>query len=184
MEKFVESIRRHLQSICREHFTNVELKKPLTETEVQSFNDQTNCYVCDKALGNDKIMSYCHLSGNFRGAVHFECDQTFRIPYHIPIFFHNISENDLHLVIKEMWRTKRDKTKLESISVTSKDYTTVSSKLVVKDGNNVNICHIELRFLDSYRFLPNSLHYLVKNLKKEDYVETTRNLDCLMLMRF
>jgi len=49
-------------------------------------------------LGEDKVRDHCHLTGKFRGAAHNECNLQYRVPRFIPVFFHNVSRYDAHLL--------------------------------------------------------------------------------------
>ena len=62
----------------------------------------TTCHICEKELGEDRVIDHCHLTGKFRGAAHKKCNLNYRIPNFIPVFFHNLSGYDSHLFIKKI----------------------------------------------------------------------------------
>ena len=55
-----------------------------------------------------KIKKYCrvrdhsHYTGNYRGAAHSICDLKYSIPKDIPIVFHDGSNYDYHIIIREL----------------------------------------------------------------------------------
>jgi len=51
--------------------------------------------------GKIKVRDHDHLTGEFRGAAHSNCNLNYKIPRFIPIYFHNFSEYDAHLFVKE-----------------------------------------------------------------------------------
>ena len=95
--------------------------------------------------------------GKYRGPAHNICninvkqkDSNF-----IPFAFHNFSNYDCHMFFKKLVDLKKDKVKFKIIPKTNEEY------IAVKYG-----C---IRFIDSYRFLSESLDELVKNLDEEDF---------------
>ena len=71
----------------------------------------------------------------------------------IPILFHNFSNYDCHLFFKTLIDRKPDYINLSVIPKTNEEYISVNYGC--------------LRFIDSYRFLEDSLDELVKTLKQE-----------------
>ena len=89
----------------------------------------------------------------------------YRVPSCIPVIFHNLSGYDAHLFIKELGKNSRD---LEVIAKNKEDYISFSvdvavDKYVDKEGNEKEKL-IELRFIDSFKFMSSSLDSLTKNL--------------------
>ena len=88
----------------------------------------------------------------------------YKIPSYIPVVFHNLSGYDAHLFIRELGK------KAENIGVIAKnkeDYITFSVKVVVdkyidKEGQERDKT-IELRFIDSFKFMASSLDSLMNN---------------------
>ena len=97
------------------------------------------------------------MTGKYRGPAHNSCninvkqkDSNF-----IPFVFHNFSNYDCHMFFKRLVDIKKDKVKFKIIPKTDEEY------ISVKYG-----C---IRFIDSYRFLSESLDKLVKNLDEDDF---------------
>ena len=106
---------------------------------------------------SDKVRDHCHLTGKYRGPAHNTCninvkqkDSNF-----IPVAFHNFSRYDSHMFFKRLVGLRKDKVKFKIIPKTNEEY------IAVKYG-----C---IRFIDSYRFLSESLDKLVKNLDEDEF---------------
>ena len=90
----------------------------------------------------------------------------YRIPSSIPVVFHNLSCYDAHLFIRELGRHSRET--MEVIAKNKEDYISFSvevavDKYVDKLGNKKDKL-IELRFIDSFKFMVTSLDSLTRNL--------------------
>ena len=83
--------------------------------------------------------------------------------------FHNLSGYDSHLFIKELAASSTDGAKMGVITKNKEDHISFSIKVEVdKYIDNKNGIEkskeIELRFIDSFKFMSSSLHSLVNNL--------------------
>ena len=99
--------------------------------------------------------------------------------------FHNLSGYDTHLFIRELGADTAD---MEVIAKNKEDYISFSIKVLVKkyiDKNGEEKDKlIELRFIDSFKFMSSSLDSLTKNLIRgenklfsfEDYTELQYDL--------
>ncbi|CAH3198785.1 unnamed protein product, partial [Porites evermanni] len=91
----------------------------------------------------------------------------------IPVILHNLQGYDAHLFIKKLSKIRGDFTCIPS---TEEKYISFSKKVKVdeyqnKDGKTISL-NLELRFIDSFKFLQTSLANLVKNLQPDDFVNT------------
>ena len=81
---------------------NCEKKEiiPLTQDEINRYNEQEICYICKEKFGLDKNdenyanrkkvkEDHCHNTGKFRGPAHSICNLKYKIPKEIPIIIHN-----------------------------------------------------------------------------------------------
>ena len=130
--------------------TNLELQ---ITPEEESFKLAEECWLCEEPFTEDKVRDHDHLTGKYRGAAHnicnINCKQ--RSSSFVPIFLHNFSGYDCHLIFQELL-----------IQAFEKGY---EPKITPKSMENyVSIQVGCLRFLDSYRFLSSSLDKLVKSL--------------------
>ena len=89
----------------------------------------TTCHICEKELGEDRVIDHCHLTGKFRGAAHTKCNLNYWIPNFIPVFFHNLSGYDSHLFIKKLKTNNGDD--ITCIPKTEENYISFSKKIIV-----------------------------------------------------
>lgn len=134
--------------------------------ERKRFEAATKCHICEKELGEDKVRDHCHITGMFRGAAHNMCNLQYRIPKFFPVVFHNLTGYDAHLFIKKIGGTEN---KINVIPCNEEKYISFSKEVLVdkfvnKEGKEVEVKR-ELRFIDSFRFMPSSLGALAKNLR-------------------
>ena len=110
-----------------------------------------------KNIESGKVRDHCHLTSKYQGPSHNICninvkqkDSNF-----IPFAFHNFSNYDCHMFFKKLVDLKKEKVKFEIIPKTNEEY--------------ISVRYGCIRFIDSYRFLSESLDKLVKNLNEDDF---------------
>ena len=140
-----------LEKITSKYFkTKLELE--MSQEEVQ-FQLAEECWLCENPLEGEKVRDHDHLTGKYRGAAHNICNINCKqkSSSFVPIFFHNFSGYDCHLIFQELL-----------IQAFEKGY---EPKIIPKSLENYVSVQVGcLRFLDSYRFLSSSLNKLVKSL--------------------
>ena len=155
---------------------------PLTKKQWNKYKKATKCHICYKpfTLRDPKVRDHCHYTGLYRGPAHSLYNMRYKIPSYIPVVFHNLSGYDAHLFIRELGAHTSD---MEVIAKNKEDYISFSIKVPVDSYIDKNREEkdklIELRFIDSFKFMSPSLDSLTKNLvsggKKlfgfEDYSE-------------
>ena len=64
----------------------------------------TECWICDNDYINDdvKARDHCHITGEYRGFIHRDCNINIKLNHKIPVVFHNLKKYDSHLVIQEL----------------------------------------------------------------------------------
>ena len=159
----------------------------LTKKQWKKYKRSTKCHICYKPFTqtNLKVRDHCHYTGLYRGPAHLLCNLRYKIPSYIPVVFHNLSGYDTHLFIRELGAHTFE---MGVIAKNKEDYISFSIKVPVdsyidKNGEEKDKL-IELRFIDSFKFMSSSLDSLTKNLfsrgKKlfgfEDYSELQYNL--------
>ena len=110
-------------------------------------------------------MVHCHYVDRYRGSAHRNCNLRYRIPHYFPVAFHNLSGYDAHLFINELGKHSSD---IGVIAKNKEDYITFSFKVAIdrytnKNGNEKDKT-IELRFINSFKFMAPSLDLLMNNL--------------------
>ena len=176
MEKFVEWIEEDVKEIA--NIPDVEMIISLDE--LKQFNEATKCWICNKEFDdtadekgyrkNEKVKDHCHYTGRFRGAAHNSCNLKYKKPKFIPVVFHNLSGYDSHLFIKNLGFT--DGT-IDCIPNNEEKYISFTKNTVVgsytdKKGKDKPIKH-KIRFIDSFKFMSDSLESLVNNLPDDGF---------------
>ena len=160
---------------------------PLTKKQWNKYKKATKCYICYKpfTLRDPKVRDHCHYTGLYRGPAYSLCNLRYKIPSYISVVFHNLSGYNIHLFIRELGAHTSD---MVVITKNREDYISFSIKVPVDSYIDKNLEEkdklIELRFIDSFKFMSSSLDSLTKNLvsggKKlfgfEDYSELQYDL--------
>ena len=168
---------------------NCEKKEmiPLTDEEKESYENQKICHICEKEFSTDnkdkkyhKVRDHCHYTGKYRGAAHNNCNLRYKIPKEIPVVFHNGSTYDYHFIIKQLAR--EFKGNFECLGENTEKYITFSVP-IKKEHDNGKPSIYKLKFIDSYRFMQDSLSNLVNNLSGIDnkepdnkFIDTMRSM--------
>ena len=136
----------------------------MTDDDTEDYKSINICRFCGKNIETDKIRGPCHLTSKYRGPAHSVCNinVTQQQTYIIPFIFHNFSSYDCHMFFKRLVDLKNDKVKFKIIAKTNEQY------IFVRYG-----C---IKFIDSYRFLSESLDKLVKNLDESFLINGNTSL--------
>lgn len=134
--------------------------------ERKRFQAATECHICEKELGEDKVRDHCHLTGLFRRASHNMCNLQYRISKFFTLVFHNLTGYDAHLFIKKLGGTEN---KINVIPCNEEKYISFSKEILLDKFVNKEIKKVdvkrELRFIGSFRFMPSNLGALANNLR-------------------
>ena len=131
-----------------------ELK--MTEEDEQKFSESMNCHICgdDHLTENgtfDKVRDHDHYTGEFVGSAHQECNLLRQDKKIIPMFAHNFSGYDGHMMLKHLnMELLPQDTKISSLPLNTEKVRTLQIG--------------KFNFLDSYSFLQGSLDELTRNL--------------------
>ena len=153
---------------------------PLTDEEKGSYENKKVCYICEKIFCTDeenekrfkklqKVRGHCHYTGKYRGAPHSNSNLKYGTTKKIPVVFHNGSIYDYHFIIKQLVR--EFKYYLEFLGENTEKYITFSVP-IKKEHENGKTTTYKLKFIDSYRFVQDSLSNLVNNLSGIDNKES------------
>ncbi|XP_050060033.1 uncharacterized protein LOC126551227 [Aphis gossypii] len=141
----------------KKYLNKIKKIKELNEIQKKEYDNATICHICEEKLyTEDKVRDHDHLTGLYRGAAHNRCNLNYKVPKFIPVFFHNFSGYDSHLLVRELGN---DTDNIDLLPNNEDNYISFSKKIQYSTKN------IELRFLDSYKFLSNSLSELAKSMK-------------------
>ena len=109
-----------------------------------------------------KVRNHCHYKGKYRGAAHNACNLHYKIPENIPIVFHNGSNYDFHLIVKQL--AKDFKGPFSCLGENTEKYTTFSICIFKKTETDKKPIAYQIKLIDSFRHMPQSLSNLVDNL--------------------
>ena len=164
-EKFCEHLEMETQDIYNKHFKN-EIPLKMTKDDLAKWKQTNTCHICENPVGEkDKVKDHCHLTGEYRGAAHQECNLKYKEPSFIPVVFHNLSGYDAHLFIKQLGVTSGD---INCIANTEEKYISFTKKILVDsimdEDDKERKVYLNNRFIDSFKFMSSGLESLVKNL--------------------
>ena len=109
-----------------------------------------------KEILSDKVRDPCHLTSKYRVPAHNTCNINVKrkdINF-ISFAFHNYSNYNCNIFFKKLVDLKKNEVKFEIIPKTNEEYILVTYGCI--------------RFIDSFRFLSESLDKLIKNLDMDD----------------
>ena len=157
---------------------------PLTDNENKYYEEQKECYICQKEFCCDtnqkmksklckKVKDHCHYTEKFRGAVHSICNLNYKVPKEIPVKIHSGSKYDHHFIIKEL--AKEFKEEFEFLGENTEKYISFSVPVKKEHDNNKTITY-KIKFADTCRSMASKLSDLVDNLSE------ISNKDCKTCM--
>jgi hypothetical protein len=143
---------------------NIKME-PLTSEEVLRHDNADTCYLCEKPYTEDdyKVRDHCHVTGKYRGPAHNTCNLNSSNPTFLPVYMHNLSKYDAHFLIRELGDIDAD---IRVIPNTTENF--ISFSIVPKDG-------LEIRFIDTIRFMSSSLESLANNLSHDKFNNVARH---------
>ena len=114
-------------------------------------------------INKRKVKDHCHYTGKFREAAHSICNLNYSDQKEIPIIIHNATY-DTHFILSQL--AIEFKGKLNFIGDNIEKHINFSVP-IKKEGNNYDgekkIITYKLKFIDSVRFISDSLSNLVDN---------------------
>ena len=134
-----------------------------------------------------KVRDHCHYTGKYRGAAHGICNLRYKVVKEIPAVFHNGSSYDYHFIIKYL--AEECNGHFECLGENTEKYITFSVpfKKVINEDNKDNDedndedkkpkeIKYRIKFIDSCRFMQDSLSNLVDNLSEVKICEIPDNI--------
>ena len=142
----------------------------LTNEEKKLHSKQKACYIWNKGFSTDddnekyhKVRNHGHYAGKYRRATHNTCNLRYKMPKEIPVAFHSGSTYDCHFIIKEL--AEECEGQFECLGENTEKYITFSVP-IKKQLDNVKMITCKIKFIDSFKFMSNSLSSLVDNLSE------------------
>lgn len=164
-QEFMIRLHKDLKFICTKNSTEVA-PKALSNDDYIKVSTSDTCFICETHLNGEREFNYNPQTGHFRGVAHNICNSKFRIPNYIPVILHNLSHYDSHFIVHALNFVDGD---IEVIPQTKEKYISFSKTLQI--NNKI----VQLRFIDSIKFLPCGLSQLANNLIDKEFISLKRN---------
>ncbi|XP_065193177.1 uncharacterized protein LOC135824374 [Sycon ciliatum] len=177
IHNFFDSL-KELEGSIQEDLADIRPIRMTAELELE-FQNAVNCWICDEVLGEDRVRDHDHLTGNYRGAAHYQCNIQLSIypdRQIIPVVFHNLKGYDAHHLIAHIGMTEVEEVEYED-SNQRKRIKKVGEISVIANNMEkyISFKWRQYRFIDSMAFLNSSLDSLVSKTL-EDAFKLTRTL--------
>ena len=136
----------------------------MTKQDKIKFKSATHCEMCKRefTLIYRPVKDHCHFSGRFRAALCNDCNLKRQNQKFIPVFIHASSNYDSHFIVRQLGYDIKN---IHVIPNSTEKYISFSKKT----NNGMNI-----RFVDTYRFLNRSLAELANNLPRNQFYHTSK----------
>ena len=135
--------------------------KPLTEWDRRAVSHDFKMYTIIQIY----VLSIPQHLSQYREPTHRNCNLRYKIPSHIPIVLHNLRGYDANLFI---WELGKETNKIGVIAENKEKYISFTIDAMVdeyKDKGKTKEKKIQLRFINSFRFMASSLDSLTNNLE-------------------
>ena len=146
-------MQKYYNQIINNYF-NKKLK--MTNNDEERCQNSKDCWICNEKINNDKdkVRDHCHITGNYRGTTHSQCNLKLKIPRKSPVIFHNLENYNGHTIFKEL--NNFDSIDIQVIPKTREKYMSI-------------IVNKNIVFLDSNQFYKGKLDNHASNLEDSDF---------------
>ncbi|KAK4871446.1 hypothetical protein RN001_016471 [Aquatica leii] len=147
---------KNIVDMCYRQLNTIVPMEKLNNQQQQIFLSSRVCHICKQPFNVDqvRVRDHNHQTGMFRGAAHQSCNLNYKDEYCVPVVFHNMSGYDAHFIIRKLSTLFEGNIKL--LPINKEKYISFTKSIP-----NTNI---SLRFIDSFRFMSQSLDRLSSNL--------------------
>ena len=149
-----------------------EKNKIVSDEELLKHTNYTKCQTCGCKFSdnNQKVLHHDHISGRYISTLCNDCNLKFKYKPFIPVYLHNLKNYDSHFLISALskYGFKSDEDIISAIPTNEEKYISFSKKISVgkyKTKDGYKDIYFEIRFIDSFAFMAESLSKLVENLK-------------------
>lgn len=165
VEWFVQELHQVAQKVERILSNPIPLSMSLEDEVLFIISEE--CHICGETFcdGIPRVRDHSHITGEFRGAAHEECNLIYQEARHVPVVFHNLSNYDAHFIIKAIANNIPGEIKI--IPCNDQKYISFT-KIIPSSSDEKFEKFIHLRFIDSFRFMASSLDYLSSLLPSEE----------------
>lgn len=163
-EWFANELKNIAEDVDKIH-ENVIPMDELTTKQKDDFKKASRCWICQKLFipkgdSKKKVRDHCHLTGRYRGPAHNDCNLNFKNSRTINVVFHNLTNYDGHLIIKDLCNAVPGDIKI--IPTSTEKYIAITKKIA---GTKATF-----KFIDSFRFMASSLDKLASYLPEKKIV--------------
>lgn len=148
---FIEKMLEEADFVYDQYHLNFPINGPV--------NNFDKCEYCKCTFTNEnrKVLHHNHLeeNNNFIAVLCNNCNLKCRLPSFLPVYFHNLTNYDAHLFVKELAENEAN---IKLIAQNTEKYISISK--VTKHEEST----FDIRFLDTFRFMASSLESLANNL--------------------
>ncbi|XP_044019508.1 uncharacterized protein LOC122859890 [Aphidius gifuensis] len=164
---FVKELKKRTQQV-NDILNNPTPMKPLTREQIMDFQTAQICHICEKEFLPTDIRhhDHCHYRGHYRGAAHPGCNVNYTDSHTLPVVFHNLSGYDSHFFLKSL--AKMFEGSIRILPINKEKYISFTKEVKYPCSNERGNRLVNLRFIDSYRFMATSLDKLASNLSDDD----------------
>lgn len=177
----LKQLHKDCENLYYEYFYNHK-QLNMTMEEEKVYNESDICHICkegdfcEEDTNRQKVRDHCHLTGKFRGSAHSKCNIQYQVRNIFPIFFHNLKGFDSHFIIKNL--DKQLACKIKAIPISSSKFLSFSlhfSRGIPKTDKKTHKNYLfqkptfEIRFIDSFSFMPTSLQNCVDIMETKDF---------------
>jgi hypothetical protein len=168
MSAFFNTLEMYAEYVFR--ILRREEKMNLTDEQTKEYKKAKVCHICEQLIkpGQVKVRDHCHITGEYRGAAHQDCNVNFNYKnFKLPVVIHNLKNYDAHFIIQYCKRMtyKRYNKKTEE----TEDKEVPISVIANNQEKYMSFTIGRLKFIDSFQFLSSSLEKLTDNLKLGGY---------------
>lgn len=168
-KKFIEKLRVDLKIIYHKLYSKIQMLE-LNSEEKLMYENSLICHICEQEFIDSesiKVRNHCHFTGKFRGAAHMSCNLNYKVVDFVPLVCHNLSGYDSHFIIKELGF---DNEQIDLIAQNKERYISFTKHFKLNNHQN-----IQLRFIDSFKFMASSIDNLAKNLEANQFLEIQKH---------
>ena len=76
----------------------------MTDKDEENFKKADECHICNKKYTDKdkRVRDHCHITGEYRGSAHQDCNLNLQLADKIPVIFHNFRGYDSHFVMEQI----------------------------------------------------------------------------------
>ena len=90
-----------LQKIIKRHFNKT---LAISAEDGERFQSSNKSWIYNELfdLGDNKVRDHDHITGKYRGSVHWSCNINFKWTKKVPVIFHNLKGYNSYLIMQEI----------------------------------------------------------------------------------